>query len=93
MYRAIRDLTRKPPVQNVTATEKWLSIGGGLMLIGKGLRRPGPLGWMHLAVGAATVYRGLRGYCPAKQRLHEMREQRVALPPPGKTGASRGETG
>lgn len=82
MYRAIRDLTRKPPTQNVTTTEKWVSIGGGLMLIGKGLRRPGPLGWVHLALGAATVFRGLRGYCPAKQKLQDMRDQRVnSLPP------------
>ena len=80
MYRAIRDLTRKPPAQNISATEKWISVGGGLMLIGKGLRRPGPLGWVHLAIGAATVFRGLRGYCPAKQKLHEMREHRVAPP-------------
>lgn len=81
MYRAIRDLTRKPPTHNVTATEKWVSIGGGLMLIGKGLRRPGPLGWVHLALGAATVFRGVRGYCPAKQKLQEMRDQRVTPPP------------
>ncbi|GGI92208.1 YgaP family membrane protein [Halopseudomonas pertucinogena] len=92
MYRAIRDLTRKPPTHNVTATEKWLSIGGGLMLIGKGLRRPGPLGWVHMAVGAATVYRGMRGYCPAKQKLQEMREKRIALPPPNSTSTSRGKT-
>lgn len=78
MYRAIRDLVGKPPTHNVTATEKWISIGGGLMLIGKGLRRPGPLGWAHLAIGAATVYRGMRGYCPAKQRLEELRQKRVA---------------
>lgn len=81
MYRAIRDLTRKPTTQNVSTTEKWVSIGGGLMLIGKGLRRPGPLGWVHLAIGAATVFRGLRGYCPAKQKLQEMRQQRIASPP------------
>lgn len=82
MYRAIRDLTRKPPTQNVSHTEKWVSIGGSLMLIGKGLRRPGPLGWVHLAIGAATVFRGLRGYCPAKQKLKEMRDQRISQPSP-----------
>lgn len=92
MYRAIRDLTRKPPIHNVTATEKWLSIGGGMMLIGKGLRRPGPLGWLHLALGAATVYRGVRGYCPAKQKLQEMRGKRVALPPPKLPAGNRGRT-
>lgn len=81
MYRAIRDLVGKPPAHNVSTTEKWVSIGGGLMLIGKGLRRPGPLGWVHLAIGAATVFRGVRGYCPAKQRLQEMRDQRVTPQP------------
>ena len=75
------DLVGKPPTHNVTSTEKWLSIGGGVMLIGKGLRRPGPLGWLHLALGAATVYRGVRGYCPAKQRLEEMRQQRLGHQP------------
>lgn len=84
MFRAIRALVSKPPTHNVTRTEKWVSIGGGLMLIGKGLRRPGPLGWVHLAMGAATIYRGVRGYCPAKQRLQKMREQRITphSPPP-----------
>lgn len=87
MYRAIRDLV-KQPTHNVTSTEKWLSIGGGLLLIGKGLRRPGPLGRAHLAVGAVTVFRGVRGYCPAKQKLQEARQQRLAsLPrPPATTG-------
>ena len=43
------------------------------------------LGGTLLVLGAVTVFRGVRGYCPAKQRLQEMREQRVALPPPGST--------
>lgn len=89
MYRAIKDLVGKPPTHNVTSTEKWISIGGGLMLMGKGLRRPGPLGWVHLAIGAATVYRGMRGYCPAKQHLEELRAERVTprtKPEPSVTG-------
>lgn len=88
MYRAIKDLVGKPPTHNVTSTEKWISIGGGLMLMGKGLRRPGPLGWVHLALGAATVYRGVRGYCPAKQRLEELRAERVSSPSGSKPAAA-----
>jgi len=93
MHRALRELVGKPPTHNVTPTEKWISIGGGLMLIGKGLRRPGPLGWVHLAIGAATVYRGLRGYCPAKQRLDELRQKRVEKPAPPKQPVGRSRQG
>src|SRR5690554_7986028 len=82
MYRAIRDLV-KPPTHNVTSTEKWLSIGGGLLLIGKGLRRPGPLGWAHLAVGAATVFRGVAAYSPASQnRRRRASSRRLPRPRP-----------
>lgn len=80
MYHALRELFGKPPTHNVAPAEKWVSIGGGLVLVGKGLKRPGPLGLLNLALGAAVIYRGVRGYCPAKQRLREMREQRLAPP-------------
>lgn len=77
MYRLLRDLTRRPEAKNVSSTEKWVSIGGGLLLIGKGLARPGPMRLINLALGAAAIYRGARGYSPTKQRLRRVRAQRV----------------
>ena len=82
MYRILRDLTRQPAAKNVRSTEKWISIGGGLLLIGKGLARPGPMRLINLALGAAAVYRGARGYSPTKQRLRRVRAQRVTPAPP-----------
>ena len=80
MYRILRELTSKPSAKNVSSTEKWVSIGGGLLLIGKGLARPGPMRLINLALGAAAVYRGARGYSPTKQRLRNVRAQRVTPP-------------
>ncbi|SFL69479.1 hypothetical protein FA869_11500 [Halopseudomonas bauzanensis] len=77
MYRILRDLTRPPATKNVSSTEKWISIGGGLLLIGKGLARPGPMRLVKLALGAAAVYRGARGYSSTKQHLRRVRAQRV----------------
>lgn len=82
MYRILRELTHKPDTANVTAMEKWLSIGGGLLLIGKGLARPGPMRLVNLALGAAAVFRGARGYSPTKQRLRKVRAQRISPPSP-----------
>lgn len=80
MNRLLRELTHKPATTNVTAMEKWLSIGGGLLLIGKGLTRPGPMRLINLTLGAAAVYRGARGYSPTKQRLRKVRAQRITPP-------------
>ena len=80
MYRILRELTRKPAAKNVSSPEKWVSIGGGVLLIGKGLARPGPMRLINLALGAAALYRGARGYSPTKQRLRNGRVQRVTPP-------------
>lgn len=76
MYPSLRNKMSKPISHNVTGGEKWLSIGGGLLLIGKGLRRPGVFGLFNMVLGASAIYRGMRGYCPAKQQLRELRQER-----------------
>jgi uncharacterized membrane protein len=57
------------PYQNVQGWERGASIGGGLLLIAKGLRKGGLLGLASLALGGLGVVRGVTGRCEAKRVL------------------------
>lgn len=59
MLKDLTNLTRKP-VQS--KTEQLMSMGGGMMLLRKGVTRPGIIGAVSLAVGAYTLYRGIKAY-------------------------------
>ncbi|CAD5107729.1 YgaP-like transmembrane domain [Zestomonas carbonaria] len=80
---------------NVHGWERAACLGGGALLIGKGLRRGGLLGLLELAVGGIGLARGITGQCPAKRYLAETRaeldEIRRELDVAGKRLAELGE--
>lgn len=65
-----RLLDKRAP-QNVHGWERTASVAGGLMLLGKGLRRGGLRGMLQLAVGGLALARGVSGRCEAKRMLTE----------------------
>jgi hypothetical protein len=61
----------KTASQNVHGWERTASVAGGLMLLGKGLRRGGVGGLLQLAMGGMALARGISGRCEAKRMLTE----------------------
>lgn len=61
--------------QNVHGWERTASVAGGLMLLGKGLRRGGLSGLVQLALGGMALARGISGRCEAKRMLTEESEK------------------
>jgi len=61
----------KTAPQNVHGWERTASVAGGLMLLGKGLRRGGVSGLLQLAMGGMALARGISGRCEAKRMLTE----------------------
>lgn len=57
------------PYQNVYGWERAASIGGGLLLVVKGLRRGGLFGLINVGLGGMGLLRGLSGHCEAKRVL------------------------
>ncbi|MBE7373044.1 YgaP family membrane protein [Pseudomonas lopnurensis] len=62
----------KTAPQNVHGWERAASLAGGLVMIGKGLRRGGLFGLAELAMGGMALARGISGRCEAKRMLTEM---------------------
>lgn len=58
MLKDLKNL--KKPIQS--KTEQLMSMGGGAMLLRKGITRPGIIGAVSLAIGAYTLYRGIKAY-------------------------------
>lgn len=57
--------------QNVQGWERAVSIAGGLMMLGKGLRRGGVTGVLRMAMGGMALARGLSGRCEAKRLISD----------------------
>ncbi|MFC3608682.1 hypothetical protein [Stutzerimonas tarimensis] len=57
--------------QNLHGWERAASVGGGLILLGKGMRRGGLIGLAQMAVGGLALVRGMSGRCEAKRLLDE----------------------
>lgn len=55
------------PYQNVHGWERTASIGGGLLLIARGLRKGGLFGLLNLGMGSMGVLRGITGHCEVKR--------------------------
>lgn len=75
-------MTNKPvePIltRNVSDFERGASVLGGLLLVGKGLRRGGVGGFLRLAIGSVALLRGYTGHCEAKRLYNELREKQKA---------------
>lgn len=59
MMKNLTNLTRKPRHNKV---EQLMSMGGGMLLLRKGVTRPGVIGVVSLAVGAFALYYGIKAY-------------------------------
>ena len=69
--RPLRDY----PEQNVQGWERIGSLAGGVLMMGKGLRRGGIFGLVQLAIGGAVLARGITGHCSAKAVLDKSRSE------------------
>ncbi|CAH0320551.1 MULTISPECIES: DUF2892 domain-containing protein [Pseudomonas] len=62
------------PAQNVHGWERAGSLAGGVLMMGKGLRRGGIIGLAQLAIGGMALARGITGHCSAKTLLEKSRQ-------------------
>lgn len=60
--------------QNVRGWERIGSLAGGVVMMGKGLRRGGIFGLIQVAIGGAALARGITGHCSAKSALEKSRQ-------------------
>lgn len=60
---------------NVQGFERFASVAGGLVLVGKGIRRGGFLGLVELAVGGLVLARGASGQCELKRAMADLEEK------------------
>lgn len=69
----LKKLKNVPKNHNLNPREQLVSLGGGLLLLRKGITRPGIIGVVSLALGAAAIYRGAKAYQAHKkaQQLNE----------------------
>lgn len=62
------------PRQNVQGWERVGSLAGGVVMMGKGLRRGGIFGLIQVAIGGVALARGITGHSSAKDLLEKGRQ-------------------
>ncbi|AJO77132.1 MULTISPECIES: DUF2892 domain-containing protein [Pseudomonas] len=62
------------PSQNVQGWERIGSLAGGVVMVGKGLRRGGVFGLIQVAIGGVALARGITGHSSAKSLLEKSRQ-------------------
>ncbi|BAQ73206.1 MULTISPECIES: YgaP family membrane protein [Pseudomonas] len=62
------------PTQNVQGWERIGSLAGGVVMLGKGLRRGGLFGLIQVAIGGVALARGISGHSSAKSLLEKGRQ-------------------
>jgi hypothetical protein len=60
--------------QNVQGWERLGSLAGGVVMVGKGLRRGGVFGLIQVAIGGVALARGITGHSSAKSLLEKSRQ-------------------
>uniref|UniRef100_UPI001F556D1E YgaP family membrane protein n=1 Tax=Pseudomonas mohnii TaxID=395600 RepID=UPI001F556D1E len=60
--------------QNVQSWERIGSLAGGVVMVGKGLRRGGIFGLIQVAIGGVALARGITGHSSAKSLLEKSRQ-------------------
>ncbi|WP_248752941.1 DUF2892 domain-containing protein [Pseudomonas sp. MWU15-20650] len=63
------------PSQNVHGWERIGSVAGGVMMVGKGLRRGGLFGLIQVAIGGVALVRGVTGHSSLKDKLEQGRQE------------------
>ncbi|NBA95868.1 DUF2892 domain-containing protein [Pseudomonas sp. R5(2019)] len=61
------------PEHNVHGWERASSVAGGVIMVGKGLRRGGLFGLVQIAIGGVALARGLTGHSATKSLLEKNR--------------------
>ena len=59
---------------NAHGWERAGSLAGGLVMVGKGLRRGGIFGLIQVAIGGVALARGITGHSSAKSLLEKSRQ-------------------
>ncbi|MGY3256489.1 YgaP family membrane protein [Pseudomonas chlororaphis] len=65
---------QSPTEQNVQGWERIGSLAGGVVMVGKGLRRGGVFGLIQVAIGGVALARGITGHSSAKSLLEKSRQ-------------------
>ena len=65
---------QSPCEQNVQGWERIGSLAGGVVMVGKGLRRGGIFGLIQVAIGGVALARGITGHSSAKSLLEKSRQ-------------------
>ncbi|MBZ9782146.1 DUF2892 domain-containing protein [Pseudomonas sp. REP124] len=65
---------QSPTEQNVQGWERLGSLAGGVVMVGKGLRRGGIFGLIQVAIGGVALARGITGHSSAKSLLEKSRQ-------------------
>ena len=65
---------QSPSEQNVQGWERVGSLAGGVVMVGKGLRRGGIFGLIQVAIGGVALARGITGHSSAKSLLEKGRQ-------------------
>ncbi|BCX66687.1 YgaP family membrane protein [Pseudomonas izuensis] len=63
-----------PTDHNVQGWERIGSLAGGVVMVGKGLRRGGLFGLIQVAIGGVALARGITGHSSAKSLLEKSRQ-------------------
>ncbi|WP_017736287.1 DUF2892 domain-containing protein [Pseudomonas sp. CBZ-4] len=61
--------------KNVHGLERIGSVAGGVMMVGKGLRRGGIFGLIQVAIGGVALARGFTGHSSLKDKLEQGRQE------------------
>lgn len=65
---------QSPSEHNVHGWERFGSLAGGAVMVGKGLRRGGIFGLIQVAIGGVALARGITGHSSAKSLLEKSRQ-------------------
>ncbi|WP_223511414.1 DUF2892 domain-containing protein [Pseudomonas sp. GL-B-19] len=65
---------QSPSEQNVHGWERAGSVAGGIVMMGKGLRRGGIFGLIQVAIGGVALARGITGHSSVKSMIEKSRQ-------------------
>ncbi|WP_095145578.1 MULTISPECIES: DUF2892 domain-containing protein [unclassified Pseudomonas] len=72
-FKRVEPIDQAAATQNVQGWERIGSLAGGVVMVGKGLRRGGLFGLVQVALGGVALARGITGHSSAKSFLEQGR--------------------